>query len=123
MWRLVHPMGAPPITPFGSASSSWKNGKLANWPRSLGHHSFLKMDDNEGWKRRRIPVVDEEEDGFECDSICVTLIAHDPQPLIEVMIESFDDHGVMVGIADVVAVDLKEIQCLAANTGELVVFI
>ncbi len=63
------------------------------------------------------------EKGFECDSICVTLIAHDPQPLIEVMIESFDDYGVMVGIADVVAVDLKEIQCLAANTGELVVFI
>jgi hypothetical protein len=39
------------------------------------------------------------------------------------MIDPFNNHGVMVGTAEYVAVDLEEVQSFAANAKELAVFI
>lgn len=71
----------------------------------------------------RVPGIDEEEDGFKCNPHSVTLVAEDFEALVQVTVDAFSKHAVMVVTRENMAVELEQINNFTEHAKEFAVLI
>ena len=59
------------------------------------------------WDWAGVPCVDEEKDGFKGDPDAVAFVGHDFETFVEVMINAFDQHGVVITPREDMTVDVE----------------
>ncbi len=59
------------------------------------------------WDWAGVPCIDEKEDGFEGNPDAVAFVGHDLETFVEIAIDMFDQHGVVITPREDVAIDVE----------------
>ncbi len=70
-----------------------------------------------------IPCVKEEQDGRHSNPNGTALSAHYFQAFVEVAVDLFDHHGVVIATRENMSIELKEVACLFKGTKELAILV
>ncbi len=70
-----------------------------------------------------IPRVKEEQDGLHSNPNGTAFIAHYFQAFVEVAVDSFNYHGVVIATRGNMSIELKEVTCLFEGTKELAILV
>jgi hypothetical protein len=79
--------------------------------------------DVRSWDRTRIPLVNQKKDGFKGYLDGVSLVGHYLQSFVQVVIQSLNQHRVVISSGEDMAVDLQEIKQFLTHAKELAVLI
>jgi hypothetical protein len=67
--------------------------------------------------------INQQKNRLKCDPIGIALVRHDAQSLIEVPVEAFDYHRVMVPSAENMTIDFQKVESFPTNAKKLAVFV
>ncbi len=70
-----------------------------------------------------IPCIKEEQDGLHSNPNGTAFVAHYFLAFVEVVVDSFNHHGVVIATRENMLIELKEVACLFEGTKELAILV
>ncbi len=75
------------------------------------------------WNRCTIPGVEKKEDGLHSNPDRIALVCHDFEPFVEISIDLFDQHWIVIATRKDVLVYLQEVNSFLENNKKLAILV
>jgi len=93
----------------------WKREFAADGNEAAGNVST--------WNRTGVPCVNKKKDGFEGDPDGIAFVRHDAKPFIQISIDAFNKHRIVVVARQNMIIDVEEIEGFLEHTHKLGVLV